>query len=695
MFQRIIAVVFLGLFAVCVMADEEPKPLSGLVVDEKGQPLAGATVTAFEITGSDRDGEQRRALASIVTGSDGRFLFEARKVKKCQLILATKPGKCIDGGSPRAVQLGELVYRLGPAAPLDGTIVDDSGKPIAGVDVKLSFHGNEWMIPDDAVKTKTDVLGRFCFSDLPETATFKLDMSAPNYARSLAKGPFTPRQKSIRFVMPLEGRIEGTLVDEGTGKPLPDVRLWAMSDVPSGQHTAYATTNKAGQFAMRGLSGGNYEIMIDRDSDCKLSEWIVSTEKGESKKVKVEAGKLTSGVRVKAVRGGFLEVVLADAATGQPLRSDRAMVDISPVEDLRIRHSGMPSEDGSFRFCVLPGNYVVTSVMAASAPYTNKKGKPFRVDIGKTTHIVMPLETGKPASDKSAAATPPCVTGIVYDPQGKAVPRAKVRVLPFLASSKDLVTGDNGGFSIAASDVGPFGCMVWIRHPDKDLVALGVVMLGDGDAEEQKEEQRLADVGTAILRTSARKIMLRPPVVLSGVVRTPEGKPVADTAVTARVDASHMGRSAVFATTQSDREGRFRLALADRTITSYAISAIAPGYTNAEKRVDPQDLLPNHESPVNLVLYPNNRSVRGIVKDSQERRVPGVVITAKRMSGHEYYSGCVVSDAQGQFTFEHLDNAEVIYLFAHVPGRGWIQLGSTIDPSQKEVEVLVGPSSWD
>ena len=425
MFQRIIAGIVFGLLVISAIVGEESKPLSGRVVDEKDQPLAGATVTAFEFVGNDRDGIHKRELTSVVTGVDGSFLFDASKVKKCELILARKPGRCIGGSSPLAMQLGELVYRLGPAAPLDGMIVDDSAKPVAGVDVKLSFRESEWRIPREAVATKTDASGHFRFSDLPEAATFKLDMSAPGYARCFAEGPFAPRQKDIRFVMPPEGRIEGTLVDEETGKPLAEIWLWAMSGVPSGQNSAFAKTDKAGQFVMRGLSGGNYEIMMEwHDDEChqKMSEWIVSA---KSEKVKVEAGKISSGVRVKAVRGGLLEIGLTDAVTGLPFQCGRARVHISPVDDLRIIHSGNPFEDGTFRFCVLPGNYIVRSVMAISCSYNEGKGKPFRVDIGKTNRIAIAVETGRLASDKSCRSNTPLCNRHRVRPPRKTGPTGK------------------------------------------------------------------------------------------------------------------------------------------------------------------------------------------------------------------------------------------------------------------------------
>jgi hypothetical protein len=276
----------------------------------------------------------------------------------------------------------------------------------------------------------------------------------------------------------------------------------------------------------------------------------------------------------------------------------------------------------------------------------------------------------------------------------------------FGGGNKNLVAGPDGRFSIQESNIGPICCFIWIRHPDKELVGLGTATLDDGDPQEQKQEQRLADAGMVIIRATPRKILILPPAILSGVVRDPKGKPIAGATVSARVDASHMGRSGVFATTQTNQDGRYRLALAGLTIASYAISAQLPGYSDADKCVNPNDLIdadkpvdlddPFKKATVDLVLFPNDRTVRGIVKDLKGRPVPGAVLTAKRTSKLESYPGCVVSDAQGRFVLEHLDNAETINISAHVPGRGWIgQFSLGIDPGKNEVEVQVGPSFRD
>jgi uncharacterized GH25 family protein len=345
MFTPLVFAVALG-FATPAAAEHTNKSWVGRVVDEDGRPLAGAMVTAFEITcdGDNWQKSRKRELAALGTGADGRFQFGAKGMDKCAVVVATKAGKCSDASLPGLSSDEEMTLRLGPAAELEGLVMDDAGAPVAGVEVRILLS-DAYALPKETRMTTTDRQGRFRVSDLPRSANFELDISAPGYARALAKGPFVPSQKGLRFVLPPEGRLEGIVVAKDTGKPLPNVRVTAMSGVPSGMHHAYAKTDQAGRFAMSGLSGGKYKIeTIGEIVDNELTPpaWIGSIEK-----VEVEAGKFSSGVKLKAVRGGLLEIVLISSATGQPVKDGGVLI-VSDEKDLRMARSEKNCNTGLF-----------------------------------------------------------------------------------------------------------------------------------------------------------------------------------------------------------------------------------------------------------------------------------------------------------------------------------------------------------
>jgi len=658
MYRHIACGIVMGLLLSISIAAEVAKQLGGRVIDEKGHPVAGAKVMAFETKAKAMGGREDHELGSVVTGADGRFVFDARIGASLVTIVATKEGKCLDWADWYDARAPESVLQLGPAATIEGKIVNEAGEPVAGasVDALLRMETptvRQMHVPlaGGALKARTDAQGRFRFVNLPEAAIVTFDMSAAGRARALAKGHFIPGQKGLRFVLPPEGRLEGTVVEKGTGKPLADVCLWAAGSLTSGVHQASARTDKEGHFSMAGLSGGKYEIEIV-GAGRALPEWL-----GSQKKVQVETGKVTSGVKIEATRGGTLELVLTDAATSKPIAA-AASVTVCPAEDLRIRKWGFASKDGMARLHLLPGKYVVTDVWVTGYSWNQEKSKSFRVEAGKTERATL------------AVKAVPQVTGIVRDLAGKPVPRAKVQILPLRGAPKDLVAGDDGRFSIDSADIGPLFCFISVRHPQQNLVAI------EGVGKDDKRPE----------------IKLQPPTKVSGVVLDSQGRPVGGASVQAQIDASHFGRFAVVAMARTDKEGRYRMELGG-TSMSYAISAKAPSFSVAETLVPQHQLVQGQVKVKDLVLKAADRVVRGVVKDAQGMAVAGVIVLAKPMRGPDF-PGSAVTDGRGQFALKHLNNAPVIYLFAKVPGRGWIG-DSTIKPGDTEVVIKVGPSHYD
>ena len=360
MYRHFSCAVALGILACSSGALRGDGPWGGRVVDEKGQPVGGAKVVAW---GS----EELRELGSTVTADDGQFRFDPKLQDECRLVVATKDGKCLDwafrglDGLYRGATTSELpLLRLGQAAAIEGLVVNEIGKPIAGAAVKAWL---KLQVPvkrelpftraDSLLTSTTDPQGRFRFDNLPEAASVGFSISSAGYAGAWVEGPFAPGQKGLRFVLPPEGWIEGTVVEKDGGRPLPNVRLVARGSVTGGMHRPEATTDAAGRFRMAGLSGGNRELELD----CKASStdeapqiWV-----GRQEKVQVRTGQVTSDVRIEAVRGGVLVVTLVGGAAGKPIIT-RGAVFASPVEDRRIHEFAAFSGDGTALFCLRLGN---------------------------------------------------------------------------------------------------------------------------------------------------------------------------------------------------------------------------------------------------------------------------------------------------------------------------------------------------
>lgn len=649
------ATILLTLVASPLSVADSSRVLTGRVLDETGTPVGGAKVVAMAHTVGLHENPE---AFSAITADDGTFRFQESSPGVLVTVVATKEGKCFDWADWTDTDAGDLVLRLGAPAAIEGEVVDEGGKPVAAAVVSAVFRLGSpatkemlWPISAEPFMTKTDGQGRFRFGSVPERATVAFDIAAPGKARALVDGHFAPGQKGLRFVLPAQRTINGTVVEKGTGQPLTDVSVWAVGSVSSGVHQAVGRTDKTGHFRIAGLSAGKYDIAINSGGK-DPGQWF-----GSQEGVPVENGAVASA-KIEAIRGGILEVFLSDSATGKPIGT-AASIQVSPADDLRIRKFGFASKGGAARFCLAPGRYVVSGVSVSGYSCEREENKSFPVEAGKTEQAVVP------------AKAVPGVEVVVQDSSGKTVAGAMVQLLPLRGRAKALVADAKGRVTVGSADIGPLLCFLWIRHPGQNLAVLAAV---------SKDEK-------------PPRVILRPPTTVSGIVQDANGRPVVGATVQAQIDASHFGRWAIVATVQTDAEGHYQMDLADTDAMGYAISARAAGYGVAEIVLSQVHIAEGQGKNHDFILKAANRVVRGTVKDTQGKPVAGVVITAKSIEGPEFAESAV-TDEQGQFIFKQLTDDPVIYVFAGVPGRGWIGY-DTIRPGDTDVAITVGPSHWD
>ena len=295
---------------------------------------------------------------------------------------------------------------------------------------------------------------------------------------------------------------------------------------------------------------------------------------------------------------------------------------------------------------------------------------PVQVDAGKTSRLAVAVQAGGDEGDPGGSQAPR-LTATVCDPSGAPVAHAKVQILARGGAPVEVVAGDDGRFAVNPVLVGPFFCFLMARHPERNLLALSMLENGKKPS----------------------PVRLLPPVKVSGVVRDTQGKAIAAAGVSAQIDASHLGALGTVASVQADKDGRYEMELPAHDSISYAISASAPGYTVTEMLLREGRLTPGADAKRDLVLQTADRVVRGVTKDEQGNPVAGVVVTARATGGPDFPDSAV-TDEEGRFTLEHLNNVRGIYLFAKAPGRGWIG-NTTIDPDQTNVAIELGPSRWD
>ncbi|MEN8151884.1 MAG: carboxypeptidase-like regulatory domain-containing protein, partial [Planctomycetota bacterium] len=164
-------------------------PLYGRVVDEAGEPVAGAEVRVCKSPALDAG-----SYRTLTVWSDGRFRLKADPDRR-HLIALSKGHGCSDW---LHLEDGarEVVLVLTDACVAEGRVVDrDSGQPVAGVTVKLAFemrgHG-DW-------RTKSGEDGSYRFAGIPPETFVWPYVETTRRAEALDKPPdehFDPAARS-------------------------------------------------------------------------------------------------------------------------------------------------------------------------------------------------------------------------------------------------------------------------------------------------------------------------------------------------------------------------------------------------------------------------------------------------------------------------------------------------------------------
>jgi len=233
-----------------------------------------------------------------------------------------------------------------------------------------------------------------------------------------------------------------------------------------------------------------------------------------------------------------------------------------------------------------------------------------------------------------------------------------------------------GGRVVAAEDGDPLpgAEITWGYHSDV-MVSARTDLAGrfrlrvPGDAVFQwikaSTEGRAAWAWTASRLPEDANVPLRRPARVSGLVRTPNGEPVAG----ARICAEHW---AAPDTTLSDEEGRYELAVPPGRVRVLVRgggwASIGP-HRSRESAFDPHgvDAVAGESYRRDFTVLPAG-VVEGRVTDAGGRPVPGVVLHASREGGDGWPESRVATGRDGRYRFEDLYPGVSYDLRAEAPG---------------------------
>ena len=237
--------------------------LEGVVVNEDGEPIAGAQVLAkIESEDPQADGvfevilsKGRPAVDSATSDGSGRFRLERLGAGLYNFkVAATRyrqhvemAVRLVSGANPAKT------FTLQSGRVIKGVVRNEGDEPIAGAEIRLvPYRGLdrakrfELRFVEPSV---TDADGRFEFHSLQDVRHLAT-IYHPEY-RTLANKKALPSDEDIVFVMKVGPRLEGKVTAAESGEPVVGAQI-TVPDV--GEDSRTATTDDKGNYSVGGLT---------------------------------------------------------------------------------------------------------------------------------------------------------------------------------------------------------------------------------------------------------------------------------------------------------------------------------------------------------------------------------------------------------------------------------------------------------
>jgi protocatechuate 3,4-dioxygenase beta subunit len=116
------------------------------------------------------------------------------------------------------------------------------------------------------------------------------------------------------------GVIRGTVTEEGTGNPIPDLQV-DLYDSSTLNYVGYALTDASGNYTKSGLATGLYKIGFNVVSALNyIPEYFNnSSDLNGATAVSVTSGSETSGINAQLAQGGVIKGIVTEEGTGNPI----------------------------------------------------------------------------------------------------------------------------------------------------------------------------------------------------------------------------------------------------------------------------------------------------------------------------------------------------------------------------------------
>ncbi|HYO16994.1 MAG TPA: carboxypeptidase-like regulatory domain-containing protein [Thermoanaerobaculia bacterium] len=448
------------------------------------------------------------------------------------------------------------LFALRPASSLSGRVVDETGRPLAGADVRVFLDRLASRAAERKPhQTRTGAAGRFRLTGLAPGILHFLRVARPGFAPEILAlttppaGPFPEMRLTLR-----RGRTATGLLADAAGRPAPGVTIELLRDTAGPDwETARAdpgpyrdTTGPEGRFEIRDLPEGRFRVVarIPRDPVVELAH-SVDIPGGPGR---TDLGRQTLPPR-EVLEGRIFD------SEGRPLEGVQVWTGMGRAagdEQLLARHRAA----GPAAVTDSDGRFALRSLDRRSGLWLCRAGFEPRFIQTLISRDLSRLALHPPAARPPGAR----VSGRVVDAEGRPVPGVLLRHGSFNPPGT-VIIACGGGFSVEsnpckeAEDAPP-------PEPVSDADGRFSFEIDLGGAESSAVDVWteaagfLVDVRKEVPLAAGRateiELILRPGAILTGRIVSPEGLPAAGAEVSARGERTSTQ-------TVADVDGNYRL----------------------------------------------------------------------------------------------------------------------------------------
>jgi hypothetical protein len=362
--------------------------ISGRVVADDGQPLAGAQVIALGV------GQSPIAGATQTTKCDAEGNFKVSGLQHgVYSVVARSPGYVFNQNQSRKYRIGEnVIIQMVRGGVITGRVTDEFGEPVVGVRVSADRVRDPEGKPDNSVSTINEMYSSRTSDDRGVYRIFGLDPGAyvvcvngasPRFSpmgqtssQPPTFHPSSPRASAVEInirgaeevtgvdIRPRTGRgrsISGKISGETQGEGLINgvaVMLYGVAD----KHLAGMSALIGSQnFLLRGVEDGEYELSAMRFSESM--DFALSA----PKRVTVRGADL-SGIELKLLKLGsitgrvVIEAPKTECKPTEQFTVEESLIELKrddktpsafapgflPTEAVGTLGGGAPDKDGAF-----------------------------------------------------------------------------------------------------------------------------------------------------------------------------------------------------------------------------------------------------------------------------------------------------------------------------------------------------------